>query len=179
MRGRQNSGKHEAWGIFRMATGRRGRRHSGVEERGAKAGRFGGRCSGCAGSAGVSFRTHLRWPTAASASRNQRDQGTDFQIFFGERQRGERHAVFSPFLCRSFLSTTLLQPGICVPPGVGLQSPEKSGILPLNCCPGADRTTVGTACGCESTRTHDKACRRTTREVGIPSMEPALPAKRN
>ena len=38
----------------------------------AGAGRLGWRCSGCPVSAGVSFRTHLRWPTAASASRNQR-----------------------------------------------------------------------------------------------------------
>ena len=50
----------------------------------AKAGRLGGRCPGCLVSAGVSSRTHLRWPTSASASRNHRNKGRNFQNINGK-----------------------------------------------------------------------------------------------
>ena len=95
-------------------------------------------------------------------------------------RRRDRHAVFSPFFMLFFLSAPLLQTGgLCCSSGVGLQSPEKFGILTFELLIGAGRATVGTACGCGSTRTHDKACRRTAGEAGIPPGKPPLPAKRN
>ena len=53
---------------------------------GAKAGRLGGRCPGCPVSAGVSFRTHLRWPTPVRPLPDSRNKGRDFKMFW----RGER-----------------------------------------------------------------------------------------
>ena len=93
--------------------------------RAAGAGRLGGRCPGCLVSAGVSSRTHLRWPTAASASRNHRDKGRisgavhacaasllllnarkSRGMFFSglSRQSGERGISLSAFFQRSDFS---------------------------------------------------------------------------
>ena len=95
-------------------------------------------------------------------------------------RRRERHAVFSPFFMSFFSKDTSFTAGrLCCSSGGGLQSPEKSGILTFELLTGAGRVTVGTACGCGSTRTHDKACRRTAGEAGIPPGKPPLPAKRN
>ncbi len=42
--------------------------------------RLGGRCSVCGRSAGVSLRTHLRWPTPVRQLSDRREYGRDFQI---------------------------------------------------------------------------------------------------
>ena len=49
----------------------------------AEAVELGRRCSGCGRSAGVSFRTHLRWPTPVRQVSDSRVKGRDFQMFWG------------------------------------------------------------------------------------------------
>ena len=53
----------------------------------ARLGVLGGRCSVCVRSAGVSCRTHLRWPTPVRPAPDSRVKGKDFQIL-GENVQG-------------------------------------------------------------------------------------------
>ena len=53
---------------------------------------LGGLCSGCGLSAGVSFRTHLRWPTTVWPSPDSRVKGRDFQMFWREHRGMFAHA---------------------------------------------------------------------------------------
>ena len=65
---------------------------AGQKAMSAEGGVLGRRCSGCGRSAGVSSRTHLRWPTPVRPSPDSRVKGKDFQMFFlggGGRKRRE------------------------------------------------------------------------------------------